>query len=165
MAKYASYILFLLIAILVVILRLNGLGPLDSLQRSVNDFLTEFVAPEGPRPNVVIVTIDSQAQNEYGEWPWNRDLIADLLAATATGEPKSILVDMKLPEDATQDSAGYTDTLARQLNWIDKAVLSSDIAPATFRTGRSKNPKYLFTNSISVDNIRGAMRDQSSLLV
>ena len=81
MTKYSSYILYLLISILVVILYVNGIGPLDSLQQSVNDALRRITAAEGPRPNIAIVEIDGRALDEYGSWPWNRDLIADLAAA------------------------------------------------------------------------------------
>lgn len=157
--------MFLLMTIFVVIMHLNGFGPLESAQRSVDDFLIRFVAPKGTRPNVVIVNVDVRSQNELSDWPWNRDLIADLIAATAHGEPKSILLDFKLPEDANQDSSGDTDTLSRQLAWIDQAVLSYDIAPSTFKSGKTRNPKYLFNNSLLVDNLLGEMNENSSLLV
>jgi len=165
MNKYSSYILYLLISFLVVILYVNDFGPLDNLQRSLNDFLCRVTAPEEVRPNVVLVTIDGRAQDEYGTWPWNRDLIADLLAAVAGGEPKAIAVDFELSEDAAQDSAGYTSILAGQLTWIDNVVIPYDIALATFRNNKTSNPEHLFNNSITVDNPLGIMDEESSLLV
>lgn len=165
MNKYSSYILYLLVSFLVVILYVNDFGPLDNLQRSLNDFLCRVTAPEGVRPNVVLVTIDGRAQDEYGNWPWNRDLIADLLAAVAGGEPKAIAVDFELSEDAAQDSAGYTSILLGQLTWIDNVVIPYDIALATFRSKKTSNPEHLFNNSITVDNPLGIMDKESSLLV
>ena len=122
MSKYSSYVLFLLISVFVVILYVNDFGPLQSLQQTMTDQFVAMTTPEGNRPNVVVVTIDGRAQDEYGSWPWNRDLAADLLAATASGEPKVILADFDLSEDAYQDSAGFTAVLAGQLSWIENVI-------------------------------------------
>lgn len=165
MNKYSSYILYLLVSFLVVILYVNDFGPLDNLQRSLNDFLCRVTAQGEIRPNVVLVTIDGRAQDEYGNWPWNQDLIADLLAAVAGGEPKAIAVDFELNEDAAQDSAGYTSILVGQLTWIDNVIIPYDIALATFRSNKTSNPEHLFKNSITVDNPLGIMDEESSLLV
>ncbi len=165
MTKYSSYILFLLITFFVVIVSLNGVGPLDNLQRSMNDFLSSFTASESVSSDIVIVSIDDAAINAYGEWPWNQDKIADLLAATAQGKPKVIALDFILSGNNLQDSAGYTDILAGQLRWIDNVVIPYDIALTTFRDNRTNNPQYLFENSITIDNQLGDMDESASLLV
>lgn len=164
MQKYTPYILYLLIAILVAVLCINDFGPMSGLQTSINDLLCRVTAHSGIRPNVVLVEIDKAAIEQYGPWPWNRDLIADLTAATAAGEPKAIMVDFELYEDAEQDSAGYTDVLASQLSWITQAVLPYDIALSTYRSNRTNNPEYMFNNSVVIENPLGVMDDQSSLL-
>jgi len=164
MQKYTPYILYLLIAILVAVLCVNDFGPMSSLETSINDLLCRLTADSGIRPNVTVVEIDKAAVEQYGAWPWNRDLIADLTAATAAGEPKAIMLDFELYEDAAQDSAGYTDVLASQLNWITQAILPYDIALATYRSSKTNNPDYLFNNSVVVENPLGVMDDQSSLL-
>lgn len=165
MAKYSSYILFLLITFFVVIISLNGVGPLDNLQRSMNDFLSSFTAPEEVSSDIVMVTIDGAAIDAHGNWPWNQDKIADLIAATAQGQPKVIALDFMLNEDSYQDSAGYTDILAGQMSWVKNLVIPYDIALATYRDNRTNNPKYLFKNSISIDNPLGVMDEYSSLIV
>ena len=165
MKKYSPYILHLVIALLVVVLAANEFGPLSALQRSLGDFLADLTATEDILPNVVLVDIDQAAQDEFGRWPWDHDLIADLTAAVASGEPKAVLLDLDLYEDAAQDSAGHTDVLAEQLTWIKQAVLPYDIAESTFRTGKTRNPEYLFNNSVVIDNPLGVMDEHSSLLV
>ncbi|MFH1373474.1 MAG: serine/threonine-protein kinase [bacterium] len=164
MSKYSSYILYLLISFLVVILYVNDFGPLNDMQRSLDDFLCRVTTTEGTRPNIALVTIDGSAQSEFGNWPWNQDLIADLLAAVAGGEPRAIAVNFELNEDAQQDSAGYTDILNGQLTWIDNVVIPYDIALATFRSNKTSNPEHLFNNSIMVDNPVGILDESSSLL-
>ena len=141
MNKYSSYVLYLLISILVVILYVNDFGPLSGLQQTINDRLAIMTAPDGERPNITVVTIDGRAQEKYGDWPWNRDLIADLVAATAGGEPAAIVLDVDLSEDAAQDSAGYTAVLAGQMSWIDNLVLPYDIALASFRSKNTDMPR------------------------
>ncbi len=165
MNKYSPYILYLVIALLMVVLAVNDFGPISSLQRSSDDFLCRMTAPKSPRPNVVLVDIDADSQKEFGKWPWGQDLIADLSAAVAAGEPKAILLDIELNEDATQEAAGRTDVLAGQLSWIKQAVLRYDIAETTFRSSKTSTPEFLFNNSVAVDNPLGVMDERSSLLV
>ena len=164
MTKYSSYILYLLISILVVIVYVNGFGPLDGLQRSLNDLMCRITAPDSPQNNVVLVTIDGRAMDEFGQWPWNRDKLADLAAATASGEPRVLVLDVDLLDDAAQDSAGYTDILAGQLSWMENVVIPFDIALATYRANLTSNPKYLFNNSVEVANPLGLMSEDASLL-
>jgi len=165
MTKYASYILYLLISIFVVILYVNGFGPMENLQRSANDFLCKISATESVRPNIALVIIDGPAEDALGQWPWNHDLIADLLAATASGEPKAIALDFILSEDAAQDSAGFTDILAGQLSWINNVIMPYDIALANYRSKKMNNPKYLFNNSLTIDNPLSVLSEESALLV
>lgn len=164
MAKYAAYILFLLISIFVAILYINDFGPLNSLQRNVNDNLQSLTASEDQVPNVVIVAIDGASQQKFGNWPWNHDLVADLTAAVAGGEPKVIVIDCDLKEDAKQETSGKTKILAEQLDWMNNVVLPYDIAPTTFRSSRTGNPDYLFDFSLTIDNKLGLMSEESSLL-
>jgi len=165
MNKYLSYILYLLISILIVILYVNDFGPIASLQRSVDDLLCELTAPEGTRPNLVMVTIDAQSQDSLGQWPWDYDLVADLAAATASAEPRAIMLDFELPENAAQDSAGFTDILASQLSWIDNAVLAYDIALAPFPSSKTNNPRDLFKNALTTENPLGILDEDISLPV
>ena len=165
MRKYSSYILFMLITFLVVIISINGVSPLDNLQRSINDFLSSVTATDEIDGNILLVTIDKPAIEKYGDWPWKHDLIADLLAATAQGEPKVIALDFVISEDSYQDSVGLTDILDGQLSWIKNLVVPYDIALTSYRDNRTNNPKYLFDNSVTVNNPLGLMDESSSLLV
>lgn len=164
MNKYSPYILFLLITILTAVLYVNDFGPLNSAQRSINDLIMSVTAEDKQPANVAIVRIDPKAMDQYGEWPWDHDLIADLTAAVASGEPKAILLDFDIPEDAEQAESGHTEVLTEQLQWIRQVVLEYDIALATYQSGRTATPQYLFNNSIAVDNPLGVMDEDASLL-
>jgi serine/threonine-protein kinase len=165
MRKYTSHILFLLITLLVVVLNLNGFGVLDGIQSSIDDFLCSFTALESKSTDIIIVNIDGASQDEYGNWPWNHDLIGDLLAACGTGEPSAIAFDFEIKENGFQDSAGYTDILSDQISWVKNTVLPYDIALAQFRSGRTQNPKYLFDNALSVSDPLGELEEGSTMQV
>ncbi len=165
MSKYSSYILYMLTSILVVLLYVNDFGPLTDLQRSVDDMLCRVTAQEGSRPNVAIVTIDGPAFDEYGQWPWNHDLVADLAAAVGNGEPRTVVLDLEFHESASQDSAGYTSVLAEQISWIKNVVLPYDIALATYRSEKTNNPDHLFDFSMNVESPLGIMDERSTLQV
>ncbi|MCH7689793.1 MAG: protein kinase [candidate division Zixibacteria bacterium] len=164
MTKYASYIVFLLISILVATFYVNGFGPIESLQSGINDKLQNLTASDEMVQNVVIVTIDGAAQDQYGSWPWGHDRIADLAAAIAGANPKVIVLDFELQENAAQEKAGNTKILTEQLSWIDNLVVPYDIALATFRSSRTSNPDYLFDYSLTVNDQLGIMEENSSLL-
>ncbi|MCM2272367.1 MAG: serine/threonine-protein kinase [candidate division Zixibacteria bacterium] len=164
MAKYSPYILFLLISVFVVILAVNTVGPVSSLQRSVNDLLCRLTASDDQRPQVVLVTIDQRTQNELGRWPWHYDLVGDLVAAVGHGDPKAIMLDLDLYENGQEDSAGYTQVLADQMSWVPNVVLPYDIALATFPSTKTSNPKHLFGNSLTADNAM-IMTEESGLWV
>ncbi len=163
MRKYAANIIYLLLSIFVVVLYMNDFGPVHRAQRSMNDWLCKVTASEDQSPNVAIVSIDARAQKQFGAWPWNYDRVADLVAATAGAEAKAIVLDFPLNENSAQDSAGNTRILAGQLSWAKQSVLQYDVALATYRTTKTSNPKFLFTNSIGVDNPLGELGDHSSL--
>ncbi len=165
MSKYSSYIVFFVISILVMVLYVNGFGPLQGVQQSINDMLCRLTAHDDIRPNVVVVAIDTRTQNEYGPWPWHYDLVADLVAATGGGLPKAVVLDMELPEDSREDSAGHTAVLADQMSWVNNVVLPYDIALATFKSSKTSNPKDLFPNSIQVEGNSHDMSEEASLPV
>jgi len=164
MTKYASYIVFLLISILVATFYINGFGPIESFQSGINDKLQNLTASDEMVQNVVIVTIDGAAQDQYGSWPWGHDRIADLTAAIAGADPKVIVLDFELQENAAQEKAGNTKILTEQLSWIDNLVVPYDIALATFRSNRTSNPDHLFDYSLTVNDQLGIMEESSSLL-
>ncbi|MDF1544397.1 MAG: serine/threonine-protein kinase [bacterium] len=165
MSKYSSYILYMLTSILVVLLYVNDFGPLNDLQRSVDDMLCRVTAQEGRRPNVAIVAIDGAALDEYGQWPWNLDLVGDLTAAVGNGGPKTVVLDLDFNEDARQDSAGYTKVLAEQISWVENVVLPYDVALATYRSEKTNNPEHLFDFSLNIESPLGIMDERSSLQV
>lgn len=58
-----------------------------------------------PSASVVVVDIDEKSLSRYGQWPWSRDRLAQLLAAINASGPDSVGLDLILAEpDRTSPS-------------------------------------------------------------
>ncbi len=66
------------------------------------------------RPSVVIVDIDRTALARFGEWPWPRTRLAELIDAVASAKPAVVGLDMLLP-GADRFTADGNTVLARAL--------------------------------------------------
>ena len=78
--------LFLLVAL--VGLRVWDPGPLQSLRARTFDFYQELKPREAKLRPAVIVDIDEASLAAFGQWPWPRTLLADLVTKlTRLGRP------------------------------------------------------------------------------
>ncbi len=66
---------------------------------------------EAPQNKIVIVEIDSDSLEEYGRWPWHRDVTANLLQSIADAGAKHIGVDIFFSEPDTRVSAPLAQLL------------------------------------------------------
>nr|MBN2277188.1 CHASE2 domain-containing protein [candidate division Zixibacteria bacterium] len=162
--KYSSYVLCFLIAIFVVTLYVNNFSPLVRLEWKIQDLLYSFRGDDNFSQDIVQIEIDEPTLREYGEWPWHRDRLADLVAAVGSGEPRVILLDILFEADTHEDTSGYTAILAGQLSWIKNMILPYEISPAEFMNTRMSNPKYLYQSSIQVNNELGVLDENATLM-
>ncbi len=51
-----------------------------------------------PSGEVIVVGIDGEAIQQKGRWPWNRDVLAELVGLIEAAEPRSITLDLLLTE-------------------------------------------------------------------
>jgi adenylate cyclase len=91
---------FPLLLLIVGILVLNDLDntPLLSVREAVFDQYQRRIPRERTSEPVIVVGIDSQSLVKYGQWPWPRDLIAQLLAKIQTGKPLAVGIDIVFAE-------------------------------------------------------------------
>src|SRR5262245_48215917 len=81
-----------------IAVRMSDPLPLEELRLRTFD-LFQTIAPraDGPRP-VVIVDIDEASLSAYGQWPWPRTLVADLLARLFEWKSTAVAFDVIFPE-------------------------------------------------------------------
>jgi adenylate cyclase len=72
--------------------------PLRELRLRVFD-LEQALSPRKPDPaRTYIVAVDEKSLARYGQWPWPRNLIAELIERIAAGKPRVLGVDILFSE-------------------------------------------------------------------
>lgn len=91
--------LALLVALLLALLLASGGdGPLPALRLALFDAYQATMPRERLSGPVHIVNIDEAALGEYGQWPWPRTMLKELLAQIAAQRPLAIGLDILMPE-------------------------------------------------------------------
>jgi CHASE2 domain-containing sensor protein/class 3 adenylate cyclase len=84
---------------LIVVLYLAKSIPFQDVMRSACFDLYQTAAPrERVSAPVVIVDIDEASLKQYGQWPWPRSLLAQLLGRIDTMNPAAVALDIIMPE-------------------------------------------------------------------
>ncbi len=73
-------------------------GPQQALSLAWFDTLQVLSPRVRESAPVLIVDIDGQSLARFGQWPWPRTLLAELLTKIGTGQPAAIGVDIIMPE-------------------------------------------------------------------
>ena len=88
----------LVVLAMLVIVRALDPAAVQSLRLRGFDFLEEL-APRKYQPvPVAIVTIDDKSLKQYGQWPWSRARVAQLVDKIAAGKPSVLGVDIIFAE-------------------------------------------------------------------
>ncbi|NIA70939.1 CHASE2 domain-containing protein [Pelagibius litoralis] len=89
-----------MVAILVVSLRFADPEPLPTFRDAFFDFAQRLLpaGAEEPAENLVIVDIDERSLAALGQWPWPRDLLADLVGRIAAGKPSVLGINIIFSE-------------------------------------------------------------------
>lgn len=73
-------------------------GFLEPLDATYYDALLRFTADEQQHPDIVLVKIDEESLERFGQWPWPRYLLSSLLEKIAEANPAVVGVDLLLAE-------------------------------------------------------------------
>jgi len=133
------------------------------LEWKVQDMMYSFRGEENFSSKIIMIDIDDKTLDEFGDWPWHRDRIADLLAAVGHGEPKTVLLDLYFDPDINEDTSGYTEILAGQMSWMQNVIVPYELSPSEFMKNKISTPKYLYKSSMQVNSDLGILDENSSL--
>jgi len=164
LSKYSPYLLCLLISILVVVLYINDFSPLVRLEWKLQDMLYSFRGETNFSNDIILVDIDNNACIKYGSWPWDRDRLADLLAAVGNGQPRTVLLDIVLDQNTEQDTLNYTHILAGQMSWMQNVIVPYEITTAEFRNNKLSVPGNLKHYSMRVNSDIGLLEEDMAVL-
>ena len=82
----------------VIVFQILSLEPLTALRHAFFDFAQRVVPPPRLTVPVTIVDIDEASIAAFGQWPWPRDRIAELVTMIGRGGPAVIGIDLLFPE-------------------------------------------------------------------
>jgi adenylate cyclase len=85
-------------AIAVIGLDLLSDDPIARLSHLTIDYYVRMATPPAADPGVVVVDIDEQSLREFGQWPWPRNRIANLIDRLRQGGVSAIGLDLIFAE-------------------------------------------------------------------
>ena len=89
---------------------------LTALDNRVADAMFRWRGPVKTTGSVVIVDIDEKSLREIGQWPWPRNIVAQLIRRILDEEPKVIGLDIVFAEQDRTSPIRYVDELQRIFN-------------------------------------------------
>src|SRR5271166_5256403 len=81
-----------------VLLLAAGDGPLAGLRLSGFDLIEQIWPRQPTGTPALIVAIDDASLKRFGQWPWPRHLVAELIARILAERPKVLGIDILWPE-------------------------------------------------------------------
>ena len=171
MSKTAGFVAALLVArrgraFPLVLLTLAALAlffheatPLAKLRHAQFDHYQQVMPRLRDSEPAIVVSIDSQSLERYGQWPWSRELMASLVQKIHAGQPLALGIDMIFSEPDR-----YSPTvLAEQLPKLPKAALTNLNEPdALFAQALSSGPSVLAVVGVA-NPLPGARQPQKPL--
>ena len=122
--KFSGLILYVLITILVISLYGGKYGFLEKQDTQMQDGMFKLRGKiDTPPADIIIVGIDDRSVDHIGQWPWQRDVLAELIFAISQGSPKVLGLDIFLPEEVEEDTSGRTEFLADEIYAAGNEVL------------------------------------------
>lgn len=106
MKRYWHTDWFLGMVVAVIFLLIASMAGTRAIDDLFYDLGIRFSSARQVHPDVVVVAIDDAAMQEYGGWPWPRDILAKATVNLSQARPKT--VGYALPFDTRQSSLGLS---------------------------------------------------------
>jgi serine phosphatase RsbU (regulator of sigma subunit)/CHASE2 domain-containing sensor protein len=104
-----------------LIVRIIDPGVVTELRVRSFDLVEKIWPRATDSPRVVIVDIDEKSLAQYGQWPWPRHLLAELVRRIAQGKPRVVGIDIVFAE---RDRLSPTE-IARELPGLPPAITAA----------------------------------------
>ncbi|KRE47836.1 CHASE2 domain-containing protein [Paenibacillus sp. Soil522] len=89
-------------------------GTLDTMDYFFQDRFMQKESAADTR--IAIIAIDDESVNEFGSWPWNRSVHAQLIDMLAEGKPAVIAFDVTFPVPSADDTSSDEALIAAAAN-------------------------------------------------
>ena len=128
MKYFTSSIMVVVLATLLFAGRLFDVGPVETLRLKTFDYYQKISPRDVTTNSVVIVEITEQDLKKYGQWPWPRNLIANLHNRIYQYGAKVIQYNIIFAE---RDRAGKDENFAQKLAGTNTVMMYSIKTSAT----------------------------------
>ena len=149
LAEYATALLrarhgraFPLVLLLIATLALvfHEATPLANLRHAQFDHYQQLMPRLRDNEPVIVVSVDSQSLERHGQWPWSRELMAQMVNQIMAGQPLAVGIDMIFAERDRYSP----EVLAERLPALPKSALSGLNEPdSVFAQALSQGPTIL----------------------
>lgn len=161
--RFSGLILYVLITILVLSLYGGKYGFLEKLATDTQDGMFKFRGKLDVTPaEILVVAIDDRSVDNIAKWPWDRDLLAQLVFLVSQGSPKVIGLDVFLPQQVDEDTSGRTDILADEIYASGNVMLPIYFSLSDVGIAAESAPSCIKTSSI--DDTKNGRGSKSSLI-
>lgn len=92
------------LAVAVFFLLLASSNPIRSLEWAAYSWGVQITPERSPDPTIAVIAIDDASINAYGDWPWDRSRIADIIKVLNRSQVAVIGLNVAL--DSSQNSLG-----------------------------------------------------------
>jgi len=102
---------------------------LTALDNRVADAMFRWRGPLKTTGSVVIIDIDEKSLQAIGQWPWPRDIVAQLIRQILAAQPRVIGLDIMFVEPDRTSPMRYVDELQQIFNIQLPSLKNAAIAP------------------------------------
>lgn len=120
--------------------------PLANLRHAQFDHYQQVMPRFRDNEPAIVISIDSQSLERHGQWPWSRDLMAQLVHRVLAGQPLAVGIDMLFSEPDRYSPA----VLAERLPALPGSALAKLSEPdSVFAKALSEGPTVLAVIGVS----------------
>ena len=102
---------------------------LTALDNRVADAMFRWRGPVETSGSVVIVDIDEKSLQAIGQWPWPRDIVADLIRQILAAQPRVVGLDIMFVEPDRTSPIRYVEELQQIFNLKLPSLKDAAVAP------------------------------------
>ncbi len=100
--KYKNYLIFFTLLVLLIALKIINPSFIKSISYISFDLYQKVFPLEKQDSNVVIIDIDEKSLSKFGQFPWSRNVFAQIIEKVSATEPKAIGFDIFFTEKDKQ---------------------------------------------------------------
>jgi serine/threonine-protein kinase len=147
-SKFSGFVLFILITIFIILLYGDSPQWLEKINLGIQDLMYNFRGGLSPGDQIIMVGIDKKAFENFGDWPWHREQLADLIYTISVEQPKVLFLDIFLSQDLNEDTSGNTEILADLIGELNNVIVPIYFNLSEVSLTQSEPPSWILRSTL-----------------